>query len=174
MPPYPSAIRLIRHYFLGIGVYKEDSSCVNRILIPKGAKAENRSFDYFIGAQQQSLWNCQTHCFRGPEVDHQLEFDRLLHRKIAGFLPPQNLGDIACCAPTPGNSAECSTTASRDIFGKASRRSLTRLAPISGLGLVSPVMFPPGYARLATNPSSGLLEAGHVVGGNGLVKTLEA
>src|ERR1035441_5267785 len=45
------------------------------------------SFDHLIGAQQDRFGNGDADCLRGLEVDYQLEFCWLLHRKIRRPVP---------------------------------------------------------------------------------------
>jgi glyoxylase-like metal-dependent hydrolase (beta-lactamase superfamily II) len=44
------------------------------------------SFDHLIGASEQRQGHGKTECFRGLEVDNQLDFRGLLHRQIGRFL----------------------------------------------------------------------------------------
>ncbi len=46
------------------------------------------SFDDLIGAQHEFGGNFLTDRFRGPEIDDQLEFGRLLDRQIGGLRAP--------------------------------------------------------------------------------------
>src|SRR4029079_1616082 len=43
-------------------------------------------FDHLVGASEQRQGHSKTKCFRGLEVDNQLDFRGLLHRKIGRFL----------------------------------------------------------------------------------------
>jgi hypothetical protein len=40
-------------------------------------------FDHFVGTGKQRCWNAEAECFGGLEFDDQLDFGRLLHRKVA-------------------------------------------------------------------------------------------
>src|SRR5262249_46531142 len=57
------------------------------------------SFDHLVGAQQQCRGKVDTERFRGREIDGEIELDRILNRKVAGFHTTQNLVHVDRCAP---------------------------------------------------------------------------
>src|SRR5258707_8323651 len=52
-------------------------------------------FDHLIGARQHCRWNCETQCFGGFEIDHQLVLSRRLHWKVTRLLALEDAVDIA-------------------------------------------------------------------------------
>ena len=59
--------------------------------------AANRTlFDDLVGALEERLGNCQTKCFRGLEIDHQLELGRLKDRQIGRLGAVQNFRNLWC------------------------------------------------------------------------------
>ena len=48
--------------------------------------ANSPLFDHLVGAAEQRQGHGKTECFRGLEVDNQLDFRGLLHRQIGRFL----------------------------------------------------------------------------------------
>src|SRR5262245_59468050 len=58
-----------------------------------------RSFDHLVGASEQGRWDFEAKCFRGREVDDDLEFGRRLHRQVGGFLASEDTVDITGGAP---------------------------------------------------------------------------
>src|SRR3954463_12310018 len=54
------------------------------------------SLDHSIGSREQGRRNRQTDLLGSFQIDHQLEVDRLLDRKIARLGAFQDLIDIAC------------------------------------------------------------------------------
>ena len=55
--------------------------------------------DDLIRPQQQGLRDGQAEGLGGLHVDHQLEFRRLLHRKVSGLLTLEYPIDIICRLP---------------------------------------------------------------------------
>src|SRR5439155_16298822 len=54
------------------------------------SKIQNRkskivSFNHLVRPQQQVGWNRESDLLRSFQVDHQLEFRRLLHRQVCGL-----------------------------------------------------------------------------------------
>jgi hypothetical protein len=66
-----------------------------------GARDQHALLDHFIRPQQDGLRNGQPECLRNLEVDHQLEFGRLLDGEICWFCPLQNLDVISTLASCP-------------------------------------------------------------------------
>src|SRR6478736_3242095 len=63
---------------------------------PKSANRRHRSlFDDLIGAAEQHGWNFEPKRLRCLEIDHKLEFGRLLHRQVGGPLALENSVDVA-------------------------------------------------------------------------------
>jgi hypothetical protein len=56
-------------------------------------------FDHLVGAREESGWHVETERFGGGQVDDQIEFGRLLDRKIAGLRPAQNFVHIVGGVP---------------------------------------------------------------------------
>jgi hypothetical protein len=56
------------------------------------------SFDHLVGARKQHGRNIEAKRPGGVEIDHQLEFGRLLHRQISGLLAPEYPIDIRRCS----------------------------------------------------------------------------
>ena len=55
------------------------------------------SFEYFAGAEQDRLGNCNAQSFGGLEIDHQLEVGRLLDRQLGRLGSFENLINVGCC-----------------------------------------------------------------------------
>src|SRR5450755_4286150 len=55
-----------------------------KFLVPTGL------FDYVVGSRKQRRRYVQVECLGGPQVDHQLELGRQLHRQVGGFLTFEN------------------------------------------------------------------------------------
>jgi hypothetical protein len=52
-----------------------------------------RSLDHLVGKGKQRRWKREVERFRRLEIEHQLEFGRLLNRQIAGFCALEDLID---------------------------------------------------------------------------------
>src|SRR5690349_20803058 len=63
------------------------------------------SFNDLVGAGEERMRNGKAKRVRSREVDHKLNFGRLLDRKFAGLGSAQNLIDVVCCASEPLNVA---------------------------------------------------------------------
>src|SRR5262245_47033655 len=65
---------------------------------PKAQNGKRRTsralFDHLVGAVLDRLRDGDAECLRGPEVDDQLDFRCLLHRKILGLLSLENPAGI--------------------------------------------------------------------------------
>src|SRR5215468_12165142 len=48
------------------------------------------SLDHLVGEREQLVWNIEAQRLGGLEVDHQLEFNRLHHRKVLGLRSIEN------------------------------------------------------------------------------------
>lgn len=46
----------------------------------------NQLLDHLVGKCQHLVWNCQSECLGGLEVEHELEFGGLHDRKIGWLL----------------------------------------------------------------------------------------
>lgn len=57
------------------------------------------SFNEPVGAQQYFVRERQAERLRGLDIDHQLELDRLLHRKVAGLGALQYLAHVVSTSP---------------------------------------------------------------------------
>jgi len=57
------------------------------------------SFDDLVGAGEERPWKCQAEFLGGLEVDDQLEFCRLLHRKIGRWRALEDAVDVLGSAP---------------------------------------------------------------------------
>ena len=70
-----------------------------------------RSFNHLVGAGEQRRWHLDAERLGGFEVDHELEFGRLLHRQIGGLRAFEN--------PPSVNAGETmgSTTCAQAIHG---------------------------------------------------------
>jgi hypothetical protein len=44
--------------------------------------APQNLFDHLVGATEEGIWNGEAERFRGFEIDHELDFGRLLERQI--------------------------------------------------------------------------------------------
>src|SRR5215467_2236882 len=66
---------------------------------PNSAMNSRRSFDYLVGKQKERVRDREPNCFRGLEVDGQLEFDRLLHGQVGGLGALQDLVHVPSRAP---------------------------------------------------------------------------
>src|SRR6516225_5650064 len=55
------------------------------------------SFDDLVGAGEQRRQHGEAKCLGGLQVNDQLEYRRLLHRKVARRGAFQDLADVACC-----------------------------------------------------------------------------
>jgi hypothetical protein len=51
------------------------------------------SLNHLIRPQQQRLWDGDSECLRGLQVDPKLEFSRLLDREIGGFCAAEDSVD---------------------------------------------------------------------------------
>ena len=51
------------------------------------------SLDHLVGKGKQRRRKREVERFRRPEIEHQLEFGRLLNRQIAGFCALEDLID---------------------------------------------------------------------------------
>src|SRR5215469_5795615 len=60
----------------------------------RAARRQLLSFDDLVGAQQNRLRDRQAERLGGLEIDHQLEFGRLLDRKIGGLGDFEDLSDV--------------------------------------------------------------------------------
>jgi hypothetical protein len=51
-------------------------------------------FDHLVGGHLQRQRHGKTERFCDPELDHVMEFCRLLNRKIGGLLAPKNVVEV--------------------------------------------------------------------------------
>jgi hypothetical protein len=54
----------------------------------------SNSFDHLVGAAEQRRRHVEPERLGGLGVEHQLEFGRLLHRKVRGLLAPEDAVDV--------------------------------------------------------------------------------
>jgi len=54
----------------------------------------NALFDHLVGEREEIVGDFQSERPRGPQVDYQLEFGRLMDRQLRGLGPLQNLRGI--------------------------------------------------------------------------------
>src|SRR5262252_10703319 len=57
------------------------------------------SLDHLVGAGEQRRWHLDAERLGGGQIDDELEFGRLLDRKVGWICPAQNLVDIVARAP---------------------------------------------------------------------------
>src|SRR5215475_10275888 len=57
--------------------------------------AHGNSFDHLVGEQKERFRDREPKCFRGLEVDSQVELGRLLHGQVGGPRALQNLVHVA-------------------------------------------------------------------------------
>src|ERR1700730_19341203 len=65
--------------------------------VPKAAvsRCSKPSLDHLVSAREQPRRNFKPERLRGLEIDHKLEFGRLLHRQVVGLLALQNPVNVA-------------------------------------------------------------------------------
>src|SRR5262249_60243478 len=63
------------------------------------AASSSRSFDHLVGERDQLVRNSETQRSRGLEINHELEFGRLLHWKISRLGAPEDFVHVAGSAP---------------------------------------------------------------------------
>ena len=75
---------------------------------PRSPEDRALSFDHLVGAGEQRLRHCQAKCFRGLQVDEQLELGRLLNWQIGWLLTLEDpsginarIGEGAAYVSTP-------------------------------------------------------------------------
>src|SRR4029450_9925857 len=78
-------------------LYSQERTCA--VQLRMSAKGQKRThapqqkellFDHLVGAVLERLRHGDAECLRSPEVDDQLDFRCLLHRKIVGLLSLEN------------------------------------------------------------------------------------
>src|SRR5258706_225977 len=95
--------------------------------------------NHLVRFRQHIRRDCQADLLGGFGVDDQLELLWLLHGNFSRFGAFQNLVDIC-------------RTARRASLGRTSLSNSSRLPDRSAPSVDNPVIFPPGRARLVTNP----------------------
>src|SRR5207253_2187564 len=112
-----------------------------------------RLLEHLICQEQQGWGHRHPERLRRREVDDQLEFHALLDAQVRRLRPVQDVVHVGGGAAPRLGSPAASRRATRARPGTASLRSSSRFPMSSGFMTLSPVRFPPGRARLATNPA---------------------
>src|ERR1700687_4287636 len=62
------------------------------------ARSLDRLLNYVVRSREHRGGDREAHGFRGPQINHQLDLRRLLHRKIGRLSSSKHFVDIACDA----------------------------------------------------------------------------
>ena len=62
-------------------------------------RSNNSLFDHLVGASEKRRWDGYADCLCGFEIDDEIEFGGLLHRKIARLLTTKNSINILSRSP---------------------------------------------------------------------------
>src|SRR5262245_60382239 len=69
--------------------------CPRTVLLPMSPTAQSRLFNQLIRSKEHGPRDCETQRLRGPQIDDDLEFGRLLDGQIGGLGALQDLVNVA-------------------------------------------------------------------------------
>src|SRR5262249_27068656 len=95
-------------------------------LLEKQVEGRASLLDHLVGARDNRGGNLQAECFRGLEVDHQVELSRLQHRQVGRLRAFENPTDIDAGLAPGGDKARSV------VLRQPDRSAMSAHCPVSG------------------------------------------